>query len=290
MPSKIITKETKEKMITFYKSRPMTQNVVADRFGYSLPTVIKILKEYRIKPYSKVKLFSPKLKEHYFYSIDDEYKAYFLGLIITDGCIYSKNNRQNLVSLTLKDEDKYIIEKFKEVIKSEKKVTSDGRGASSINILSNIMVEDLKRYGLSDKKSLSTIFPDSIPSTLYPHLIRGILDGDGSVSFYARPNKKSHTKAIRFCQGNEKFLVDIVNFLDTHIGIKPVNTYKEKESLWSIAYRSNKSLYQLYHYLYDNATIYLKRKKILCDKIINEIDYYHGDTEITNCSKEQIVL
>lgn len=279
--SKNITNEIKEQIVEYYKSKPMGYQELSDKFGYSLPTIGKIMREYRVKPYSKVRLFSPNLDEHYFQLIDTEEKAYFLGLIITDGCIYSKNSRQNLVSLTLQDKDKYIIEKFKELIQSNKTVTSDGRGSSGINILSDIMVEDLKQYGVSDNKSLCTIFPNNIPNHLYKHLIRGILDGDGSVSFYARPNRRCHVKAIGFCQGNKQFLLDLVDYLHKEVGISPVNTYTEKESLWSIAYRNTGSLYKLYHYLYDDATIYLARKKELCDKILSEINYYHGNTEIT---------
>lgn len=279
--SKNISKESKEQMVEYYKSRPMGYQELSDKFGYSLPTIGKIMREYKVKPYSKVKLFSPNLSEHYFQSIDTEEKAYFLGLIITDGCVYSKNDRQNLVSLTLQDKDKYIIEKFKESIQSNKTVTSDGRGSSSINILSNIMVEDLRQYGIVDNKSLCTIFPNNIPNHLYKHLIRGILDGDGSIAFYARPNRKCHVKAIRFCQGNKQFLLDLVDYLHNEVDVKPVNAYAEKGTLWSISYCSTDSLYKLYHYLYDDATIYLTRKKELCDKILSEINYYHGNTEIT---------
>jgi hypothetical protein len=284
--SKRISQEKEKEIIDFYKSKPMTYEEVSNKFGYSLPTIGKIIKKYRIKPYSKVRLFSPNLIENYFETIDNEYKAYFLGLIITDGCIYSKNNRQNLVTLTLQNQDKYIINEFINAIHSNKNITSDNRGCSSVQILSNKMVADLKKYQITDNKSLNTVFPTNIPKEFYPHLIRGILDGDGSISFYSRPNRKAHTKAIRFCQGNKQFLNDLVTYLEKNVYIKPVNIYQEKESLWSIAYRNNESLYKLYHYLYNDATIYIKRKKDLCDKIINEIVYYHGNTEITNyCNK-----
>jgi hypothetical protein len=279
---KHISKEEKDEIVEFYKSKPMDYTVVCEHFGRSQPTIGKILKEYRIKPYSKAKLFSPDLNENYFSDIDTEYKAYFLGLIITDGCVYSKNNKQSFVSITLQEKDSYILEEFKSDIKSNKKIVSDNRGTYSISIISNSIVNDLNKYGVIDNKSLKTIFPDNINPLFYRHLIRGLFDGDGSISFYARPNKKSHVKAIRLCQGNEKFLLDVMDYLDQNVGIKPVHTYQEKESLWSIAYRNNESMMKLYHYLYDDATIYLKRKKDLCDKIVNEIIYYHGNTEITN--------
>ncbi|MFR3656792.1 MAG: LAGLIDADG family homing endonuclease [Eisenbergiella sp.] len=277
---KHITKEQKEDIIEFYKQKPITVDDVAKKFNISPPSVIKILNEYHIKRYTKVQLFSPNLYERYFENIDTEEKAYFLGLIITDGCVHNTKGKQSLLSITLKENDSYILERFKNEIKSNKKITNDGRGCCQISILSNTMVNDLKKYGVIFNKTDKTLFPSNIPEDLYKHLIRGILDGDGSVSYYSRPNRKCHVKAIRFCQGNEQFLIDIVNFLSSKIGIDKIKTYREKDSLWSIAYRKNESIKKLIDYLYDDAHIYFKRKKYLCDLIYLEINT--GNTEITD--------
>ena len=277
-------------IINYYKTRPMTLQEVSEHFNICCPTIGKILKEYHIKTYTRVQLYSPDLIENYFERIDTEEKAYFLGLIITDGCVHNTKGRQSLVNITLDSKDEYLLKAFKKEIKSNKTVTHDGRGCSQINILSNKMVNNLKQYGILPNKSLHTIFPTNIPKHLYKHLIRGILDGDGSVSFYARRDrKKSHTKAIRFCQGNEQFLKDLVDFLYTECGIQRINLYKEKDSLWSIAYRKNESMIKLIDYIYDDAHIYMKRKKRLCDLIYAEACTY-GDTEITEETKESSAL
>lgn len=285
---KHITKEQKVAIVEYYKTKPMTHTEVSKKFNISLPSVIKILKEYRIKPYTKVQLFSPDLDEHYFDEIDTEKKAYFLGLIITDGCIHNTKGRQPLVSLTLQESDKYILEEFKKEIHSNKKITPDGRGCVGINILSRTMVEALRKYGVKERKSLCTIFPQNIPKDLYGHFIRGVLDGDGSISFYARRNRKSHTKAIRFCQGNQQFLKDLTKCLYINCGVDTINIYTEKENLFSIAYRKNDSMMKIIQYLYKDATIYLTRKKHLCDLISNEIIKY-GNTEITMKNKTSMV-
>lgn len=285
---KHITKQTKEEIVKYYKSKPMTLEEVVDKFNVCKPSVIKILNEYRIKRYTKVQLFSPDLDEHYFDNIDTEAKAYFLGLIITNGCIHNTKGKQKLVGITLQNCDKYILEIFRNEIHSNKKITADGRGCSEINILSNNLVNGLKQYGVAEKKSLHTIFPKNIPKHLYSHLIRGILDGDGSVSFYARPHRKSHVKAVRFCQGNKNFLSDLINFLYEECGIDKINIFQEKDSLWSIAYRKNESMIKLINYMYQDAHIYLERKKHICDLICKEIADY-GNTEITTEAKEAVV-
>lgn len=268
---KHITQAQKQTIVEFYKTKPMTLENVCKQFNIGQPTVSKILREYGIKPYNKNRLFSPELDENFFHTINCEEKAYFLGLIITDGCIHSSKGRQPLVALTLQEKDKYILDSFKECIKSNKTVTSDGRGRYGINILSKKMVNDLRQYGIVERKSLSTKFPHNLRDDMYPHLVRGILDGDGLVSFYAQQGKKSHIKAIRFYQGSKQFLEDLMDCLYEKCGVDFVSIYQEKDNLWSIAYRKNNNLLKLIEYLYHDAHFYMKRKKYLCDKICDEI-------------------
>lgn len=238
----------------------MTLCEVSKKFSLCQPTIIKILNQYHIKRYTKSQLFSPNINEDYFETIDTEAKAYFLGLIITDGCIHSAKGRSPLLAISLQEQDLYILERLKAELNINKKITFDGRGCAELQVYSKKMVADLRKYGIKERKSLCTILPQNIPSEFHQHLIRGILDGDGSISFYARPNRSCHVKAIRFCQGNKKFLEDIIEWLYEECGAEKINTYQEKDSLWSIAYRKNDSVIKIINYLYSDATIYLERK------------------------------
>ena len=276
--SKHLSKENEIQIIEYYKTKPMTIKELCDKFNLCNVTIIKILNKYNIKRYNRTKLFSPQLDEHYFENIDNEEKAYFLGLIVSDGCIYSQNIRSSMVTITLQGCDKYILERFIKCIKSNKHITSDGRGCFEIQILSDIMVNDLRKYGLFENKSLHTIFPKNLPKDLYCHFIRGLIDGDGSISFYNRQNRCCHVKAIRFCQGNKKFVEDFIKFLHDNIGTKMVNVYQEKENLWSCAYRANSDMILLINYLYKDATIYLTRKKEKCDLIYKEFLKYKSNS------------
>ena len=276
--SKHLSKENEIQIIEYYKTKPMTIKELCDKFNLCNVTIIKILNKYNIKRYNRTKLFSPQLDEHYFENIDNEEKAYFLGLIVSDGCIYSQNIRSSMVVITLQGCDKYILEHFIKCIKSNKHITSDGRGCFEIQILSDIMVNDLRKYGLFENKSLHTIFPKNLPKDLYCHFIRGLIDGDGSISFYNRQNRYCHVKAIRFCQGNKKFVEDFIKFLHDNIGTKIISVYQEKENLWSCAYRANTDILLLINYLYKDATIYLTRKKEKCDLIYKEIIKYKSNS------------
>lgn len=188
----------------------MTVSYLSSMFGLSDPTVIKILNEFRVKRHKKTKIFSPDLDEQYFDSIDTEKKAYFLGLIFTDGCIHMSKGRQPLCGITLKEQDEYILKEFKNDIRSNKTVTHDGRGCSEINILSSGIVSGLRKYGVKERKSTTILFPNNIPEDMMGHFIRGVFDGDGSAAFYSRKGRKSHTKGIIFCSGSYQFLSDMV--------------------------------------------------------------------------------
>ena len=286
--SKVISKERKEEIISYYKSKPMTIDELSEKFLICRPTVIKILNQYRIKRYTKSQLFSPNLNENYFDVIDTEEKAYFLGLIITDGCIFTTKGKSPMLAISLKNRDSYILETLKNELHSNKKITTDGRGCSELQIYSKKIVDSLRQYGITERKSLHTILPTNVAKEFHKDLIRGILDGDGSVSFYARKNRSCHIKAVRFCQGNEKFLIDLVDMLYEECGAEKINIYKEKESLWSIAYRKNESIVKIINYLYNNSSVYLTRKKNVCDLICKEIEKY-GNTEITMDNKKSVV-
>lgn len=281
MPSgKKITLDYKKNIVAFYKSRPMQYEVLRDKFDLSLPTIGKILKEFDVKPWNKFNIYSPNFNESYFEEINCEAKAYFVGLLLADGNVFnnykSKTHPQN-INLTLQEQDSYMLELLKGELCINKKVTRDGRGCCQLAIFSNKMANDLAKFSIVPNKSFIITFPQNVEKKLYRHLIRGYLDGDGSVSFYARPNRKVHTKAVRFCSGSKQFLQELVEFLGEEIKTQKLNLYQEKENLWSVAYRSKQDLELIIHYLYDEASIYLSRKKEKCDLILEEIRKYRDN-------------
>lgn len=283
--SKHLTNQTRNEIIKTYLSKPMTLSELSSISGYSIPTLIKVLDDNHISRYSRTKLFSPNINESFFECIDTEEKAYFLGLILADGCVYTKKNK-HLLSITLKDEDAYIIERFIEAIHSNRKLTGDGRGCSEIQIHSEKMVNDLAKYGIVDNKSLNTIMPH-INNTLMCHFVRGVFDGDGNANFAKPTKRRHHKKTIRFCQGSYIFLEELKTTLHKQTGTTIPNTFKEKENLWSISYGSNQDMTLLIEYMYENATIKLERKWLRCKLILEEIlmIHSHDNTEITRRCK-----
>lgn len=260
MPRKIITNQLKQEIKDYYLSKPMSLKNVEEHFQLSHPTISKILKD--CPKYKKAKIKSPNLIENYFESIDTEDKAYFLGLIISDGNIFQDNTygRQSSISITLDLNDEYILNAFKQAVKTTTIVGKDGRGCGTIAVRSDIMANDLAKYGIVPRKSFVTYLP-SISNELMPHLIRGILDGDGSIQakINEKTNKFSHY--ISFC-GTHKLMEDIAIYCYNNLSLKKlpkVYDYKNRE-LSEIKISNIKDMEIFGNWIYNNATIFLQRK------------------------------
>lgn len=274
MPRKIISEQLKQEIIEYYKSKPMTLSDVGAKFNLSNPTIGKILKN--IPKYPKAKIFNPEMNERFFQEINNEKNAYFLGLLISDGNVFNDNTgRQASISITLDLDDEYLLQAFKEAVNSNTSIGYDGRGCGQIAVRSNLMAEDLAQYGVIPRKSYNTYLP-KIHKSMMSHLIRGILDGDGSI--LAKQNGTRFLHSISFC-GTHQLMSDISEYCYKNLSLqqKPiVYDYKDKQ-LSEMKIQNYNDIKKFGNWIYNNATIYMKRKKEKYDEIIK-----HGNTELTN--------
>lgn len=209
----------------------------------------------------------------YFESIDTERKAYWLGFLYADGCVYEKNENSKSVILELHPDDKYLIEAFIKDIKSDRPICTNKRGYVSVYISSTKMANDLIKLGCIPRKSLVLKFPteEIVPSKLINHFIRGYMDGDGCISTYYKLIKGRH---------NPNFVCEI-KFIGTHDMLEGIREYfnsdkkvlfnKHSEKSCQISFRGKKYLDKVCS-LYEGATIYMVRKKQKLDGYINYLD------------------
>ena len=282
MPRKVITEELKQEIIKYYLSQPMTMKQVEDKYELSHPTITKILKD--VPKYTKAKLNNPNMKEHFFQEINEEAKAYFLGLLISDGNVFKDNTgRQASISITLDLKDEYMLEKFKEVLQANTSVGHDGRGCGQIAVRSNIMAEDLAKYGVVPRKSYNTYLP-LISKEMMPHLIRGIFDGDGSIMAKPNPSNDGHNRflhSISFC-GTHQLMEDISNYILENLGIKTtIYDYKDR-NLSELKIQNIDNIAKFGYWIYRNSTIFLNRKK----DIFNDFLKHYNDILAEQFEKE----
>lgn len=271
MPRKV-SKEVKEAMREYYRNNPISISALAKKFKTSSPVAGEICKD--IPRWTKTKIFSPDLRENWFEKIDTEEKAYYLGFFITDGNVCTTDKTQSICSLSQNSEDSYILKRWLNLVGSNRSVAEDGRGTCQASVLSDKMAKDLSAYGVIPNKTNNTFLP-KIDDSLMPHLIRGILDGDGSVEarWHLFPDGRMRFKhKISFC-GSHLLMEQLNSFLCERLDLKvkkDVYDFQGK-NLSEIQYTNYEDIQKIGNYLYQDATIYLERKKILFDTILERI-------------------
>lgn len=161
---------------------------IAEQYHKSEKTISDLLKKNGIHVLVPEEMnHKYKLDARYFDNINTEDKAYFLGLIAADGCV----TQDNKFSISLQEQDKYIIELFQTFISSNHPIKyidykSKGKNYSNQYCLcfsNKHMCCSLKQYGIIPNKSIYGYFPQvMIDSPFLRHFIRGYLDGDGCIS------------------------------------------------------------------------------------------------------------
>lgn len=232
---------------------------VAKKVGMSKAYVQQMMRKYNVK--AREHTFACRkynLNEHYFDSIDSQEKAYFLGFLFADGCNYAK---QNKISLGLKAEDKYMLEKFKDLISYNGPIhvkRKDKYPAFQLILGNKYLCEQLNKLGCTPQKSLTLKFPDYLQDNMIPYFIRGYFDGDGSLSGC------KNQKTIQVI-GTTEFLSYIKNILDNknvckctlyHYGHEHPLSY----NVWYLQVGGNRQTIKFLDWIYKDSTIHLERK------------------------------
>lgn len=206
--------------------------------------------------------------ENYFENIDAERKAYWLGFIYADGNI--TNNR---LRIEIKSDDKYLLEQLKSDMKSKNKICKDNstheyngykihKDNVYIGFCSNKLKQDLSKWGVIPNKTFKIMELPSINKDLMRHFIRGYFDGDGTV--YLDNINHSDNRSIFGFYGQHDFLLNIKNELINEINISNRKIF-DKESVSMITFSKHNDVVKFYKYIYENATIFLTRKRKLFD-------------------------
>ena len=210
------------------------------------------------------------LDEDYFETIDTKDKAYILGVIASDGCVYKRDKHIGMLSFRFHIQELDIINVIKKYMKLEyKEIITENRVALQIN--SDKIVSDLSKYNIIPRKTWSYKPYDLQDDILMWHFIRGYFDGDGSVYFSGKQVPSSYY--ISFC-GNKETMIFINNFLQKH-GIKTKlnkdnRPNKYSEEFYGIRIKENKSKEIFINYLYDDCNdIKLNRKYDKCVEFLN---------------------
>lgn len=136
---------------------------------------------------------------------------------------------------------------------------------------------DLAKYGVVPRKTYIADLP-SLPDVYMPHLIRGMIDGDGWISC------RRYNGIIGFC-GAEKAVSHLRDYLHNKLGITKATVRHVKDHLWDVCWGAKKDLIAIGNYIYKNKDrFYLRRKYENFLKIKARIKARsRGNTEGTFC-------
>ena len=242
---------------------------IKKQIGVDSNTIRNISNEYKIDKQRQFRSrvsFNSNFKDDYFSIIDTEAKAYYLGLLYTDGNVRIHNNGY-FVTLSLNNNDKYIIEQFAQEINCGNNIrirnrvtnfSNDSLMADFSTCNSKQMFDDLGKFNIIPNKTYNAItfsnVKELIPKELWKHFLRGLIDGDGSLYH------KNREYCIQIVNYSKQFCVDVNDLLQELFDNTLTYDIRQIKNLYQLRYRRKDDVIKISKLLYENATIKLNRK------------------------------
>ena len=222
------------------------------------------------------------LNESVFKSWSDDV-AYLLGFILADGCLYKYKNKSCFtLNLHIHEKDLHILESFKKVFGTDKPIYKINNCVVLV-INSTEIAEDLKSFGIDERKSLTSTWPEYIPEEYLSHFVRGFFDGDGSVFKIKHPAAKRDYIGINFT-GTKNFLIELQKNINKILGKEYgyMRELKIKSGFYyQLVYSGDATIKKFIDWIYtdSNESNRLKRKYDLSQEYFNNLDYIKPQRE-----------
>ena len=232
---------------------------IAEILEVNHKTISIWMKKHGIKTIGSQGARKNNLNHDFFESIDSEEKAYWLGFIMADGCVYKGSDESSLrLQINLKGSDVEHLEKFQNAIGSSYKVQTKMIKTSSVCILkvnSTKMCRDLIALNVVPRKSLVAEMP-LIQEDLQKHYIRGYFDGDGCLDFV---NKRIRARMV----GTENMMSSIHEILKRNGICSSVYKPSTGKKVFSLEIAKKAEALSFSKWIYEESSTYLSRKKEL---------------------------
>jgi hypothetical protein len=203
------------------------------------------------------------INEHYFDDICTEEQAYWLGLLFTDGHNHSTNGG---LTLSLHKGDVELVEQFRTALGSGHKLSEVGE-QWVLQVSSPPLAQALERAGCPRGKKSRIIQIPLLLGGLTRHFIRGAFDGDGWMTARKCVHLPPywtwgiHSDSARFTTDIQQAFQDV--------GIRGTTSPKKGRGL-TLKVAGRAVFPALYHYLYNDATVWMPRKRILIERAISQ--------------------
>jgi len=201
------------------------------------------------------------LDEYYFDDINTANKAYILGMLYADGTNNIKNHQ---IAISLQERDKHILDDIKNEIQSDaplkfydyKSKNENHSNQFRLTVNSKHMSDTLNNLGVIPNKSLYLSFPNWLDENLYPHFIRGYMDGDGWIS---KDPKAPRVEIV----GTDSFCKSMSCIIFNQFGIKAAIRKRHKDSdtpTRQLDFGGRRQVKKFLDWVYQDADMCLERK------------------------------
>ena len=251
--NRLYSKEIIEKLKDLYESG-LSSREIQDKTGIKAKAVIYLLKKEGIN----LRHRGPKSlinREDYFDVIDSEYKAYYLGWLMSDGNVSIYNGQYSLkIHIAFKDRE--LIDGFlKEIQSTNKTLIKENKYKSYYVSLTSVhMCKTLIKLGVIPNKTSKEYIP-KLNKKYIRHFIRGFFDGDGITDI-----SKKRSGFV----GGKTIIEELLRVLQEN----KIKIFKTKNGDNIYYFLGGKKFSKrLYDYLYKDSNVYLKRKKLRMEYI-----------------------
>lgn len=215
------------------------------------------------------------INENYFEEIDNNNKAYILGLLYADGTIFKTTAKINLIysdnqilydiANEIYNDKKYQIKNVEGRLKKWKNGKYYYSKKQTVLLLTRKkIVTDLIKHGCYANKTFKIRYPII---NFHKDFIRGYFDGDGC--FYVS-NKYKNNNRINIT-ANNLFILDLFDIIKKEINIEGIITETKIKNINRLNIYGNKKVKKFLDWMYNDSNLKLNRKyEKYCDEYINE--------------------
>jgi hypothetical protein len=223
-------------------------------------TVYDVLERHGVPRRVGIADYKKGFDEAAFAVVDTPEKAYWLGILITDGYVVEPGRTGSpLVGLQMTDRE--AAEGFRDFLGLQNPVLRiEPRGERHQTMYravchSRRTARDLARFGVVPRKSHGTFLP-LLAEDLMPHLLRGLFDGDGTAS-----RRADGRALVGFC-GSERLVAEVRMWLICRLGVSD-NRVHENGTIRYVQWSHRSDVRRIARYIYGGGGPRLARKYAL---------------------------
>lgn len=249
---KLSDEQEKELVREYVNGVPVKDLMVKYNFATKKSITDKVKKHYG-ENYKELVQEAKRNRKGYDYSFDkihNQFDAYFLGLLLTDGYI---STRETDVGLDLVDEDciAFLSKGIGKPYKTYPPAKEKDKTRYRLILSDKNLVQQLAKYGVVRNK---TFIIGPVPLELdeekfIPYIIRGIIDGDGNVTptSYGAPEFRIYTASEKFADWLVYVLENKMYMIDIHKNF----CENEYRGLWKVSSANASNVLKLISLSYD---------------------------------------